>query len=83
MLDGDPGHKNLLKFAITPEKFPNTFLMLVVAMTTPWAMLDQLRFWAKVFADHLDKLASENSSFKETWQKCRQQSKNFIIQIEK
>ncbi|KAJ8680935.1 hypothetical protein QAD02_016722 [Eretmocerus hayati] len=72
ILDGDPGHSNLLKFALTADRFPNTLVMLVASMNTPWAILDQLQFWSRVLGDHIDKLASEKGSFKETWQECRQ-----------
>ncbi|KAL7300901.1 hypothetical protein TKK_0006453 [Trichogramma kaykai] len=75
ILDGDPGHSNLLKFALNAERFPNTLVMLVAAMTTPWALLDQLQFWARVLGEHIDNIATNNDSFKETWQECRQQIK--------
>lgn len=75
VLDGDPGHANLLKFALNAKRFPNTLVMLVAAMTTPWAILDQLQSWSRVLGDHIDKLASDNDEFKQTWQDCRQQSR--------
>lgn len=56
VLDGDPGHKNLLKFALNEETFPHTLVILTVAMTTPWGILDQLQSWAAVLGDHIDKL---------------------------
>nr|XP_032529912.1 cytoplasmic dynein 1 light intermediate chain 1-like [Danaus plexippus plexippus] len=56
VLDGDPGHTNLLKFALNEETFPHTLVMLTVAMTTPWGILDQLQSWASVLGDHIDKL---------------------------
>ena len=46
--------------------------MLVAAMTTPWAILDQLQAWAELLGDHIDKLNLDN----EVWQHCRQQSKS-------
>ena len=74
VLDGEPGHANLLKYALNSDRFPNTLVMLVAAMTTPWAILDQLQSWSRVLGDHIDKLATENDSFKQIWQECRQQS---------
>lgn len=71
VLDGDPGHANLLRFALNAERFPNTLVMLVAAMTTPWTILDQLQAWAELLGDHVDKLNLNN----EVWQRCRQQSK--------
>lgn len=56
VLDGDPGHTNLLKFALSEETFPHTLVILTVAMTTPWGILDQLQSWASVLGDHIDKL---------------------------
>ncbi|XP_058804730.1 cytoplasmic dynein 1 light intermediate chain 1 isoform X2 [Phymastichus coffea] len=73
ILDGDPGHANLLKFALNNERFPHTLVVLVAAMTTPWAILDQLQFWSRVLGEHIDKLSRETDSFKQMWQDCRQQ----------
>lgn len=71
VLDGDPGHANLLRFALNKERFPHTLVMLVAAMTTPWAILDQLQSWAALLGDHIDKLPLDN----DTRQRCRQLSK--------
>ncbi|KAG5330390.1 DC1L2 protein, partial [Acromyrmex charruanus] len=68
VLDGDPGHANLLRFALNKERFPHTLVMLVAAMTTPWAILDQLQSWAALLGDHIDKLPLDN----DTRQRCRQ-----------
>ncbi|XP_045511723.1 cytoplasmic dynein 1 light intermediate chain 2 [Colias croceus] len=56
VLDGDPGHTNLLKFALNEDTFPHTLVIFTVAMTTPWGILDQLHTWAAVLGDHIDKL---------------------------
>lgn len=55
VLDGDSGHNDLLRFALNEETFPHTLIVLTVTMTAPWGILDQLRHWASVLADHLDK----------------------------
>lgn len=55
-MDGDPGHTDLLKFALNEETFPHTLVILTVTMTAPWGILEQLQHWASVLADHLDKL---------------------------
>lgn len=75
VLDGDPGHANLLRFALNKERFPHTLVMLVAAMTTPWAILDQLQSWAALLGDHIDKLPLDN----DTRQWCRQFSKSKIV----
>ena len=56
ILDGDPAHSNLLGFALTEGNFTDTTVLLCVAMTTPWNIMDQLRNWATVLQDHIDKL---------------------------
>lgn len=56
VLDGDPGHTDLLKFALNEETFQHTLVILTVTMTAPWSILEQLQHWAAVLADHLDKL---------------------------
>ncbi|KPI98532.1 Cytoplasmic dynein 1 light intermediate chain 2 [Papilio xuthus] len=56
VLDGDPGHTNLLKFALNEDTFPHTLVIFTVAMTTPWGLLDQLQSWASMLGDHIDKL---------------------------
>ncbi|XP_063358989.1 cytoplasmic dynein 1 light intermediate chain 2 [Cydia amplana] len=56
VLDGDPGHTNLLKFALNEETFPHSLVIFTVAMTTPWGILEQLQTWATVLGDHIDKL---------------------------
>ncbi|KAI8427460.1 hypothetical protein MSG28_001995 [Choristoneura fumiferana] len=56
VLDGDPGHTNLLKFALSEETFPHSLVIFTVAMTTPWGILEQLQNWAAVLGDHIDKL---------------------------
>ena len=57
ILDGDPEHSNLLRFALTEENFTDTTVLLCVAMTTPWNIMDQLQNWARILQDHIDKLA--------------------------
>lgn len=56
VLDGDPAHVELLKFALNEENFQDTLVILTVSMTTPWGILEQLQHWSSVLADHLDKL---------------------------
>ncbi|CAH1155511.1 unnamed protein product [Phaedon cochleariae] len=59
VLDGDPAHSDLLRFALNEETFQETLVILAVSMTTPWGILEQLQHWASVLADHLDKLKLE------------------------
>lgn len=65
LLDGDPSHSNLLKYALTEHTFAETLVILTVSMTTPWAMLDQLREWASLLQDHIDKLSLSAEAIRE------------------
>lgn len=56
ILDGDPAHSNLLRFSLTEDNFTDSTILLCVAMTTPWNIMDQLRNWATILQDHIDKL---------------------------
>ncbi|KAJ8980404.1 hypothetical protein NQ317_009399 [Molorchus minor] len=56
VLDGDPAHAHLLKFALNEVTFQDTLVILTVSMTSPWGILEQLQHWASVLADHLDNL---------------------------
>ncbi|KAI5705308.1 hypothetical protein M8J75_013731 [Diaphorina citri] len=56
ILDGEPAHSNLLRFALNQETLPHTMVMLVVSMTTPWNIIDELHNWASVLQDHIDSL---------------------------
>ncbi|EAA06916.5 cytoplasmic dynein 1 light intermediate chain 2 [Anopheles arabiensis] len=53
ILDGDPGHNNLLKFALNEQNFPHTLVILTLSMTTPWSWVDQLQHWMKILDDHI------------------------------
>merc|ERR1719381_79577 len=56
ILDGDSAHANLLNFALTEKNYEDTTVLINVAMTTPWNMMDQLQNWASLLQDHIDKL---------------------------
>lgn len=56
VLDGDPWHRNLLKFVLTEETIENTTVLLTASMTTPWTLLDSLQSWATLLEEHLTRL---------------------------
>ena len=45
VLDGDVGHANLLKFALSESVYTDTTVMICTSMATPWAIMDQLNKW--------------------------------------
>lgn len=56
VLDGDPGHTNLLRFALNENNYSHTMVILTVSMNTPWLWMDQCQHWMKILADHVEKL---------------------------
>lgn len=70
VLDGDPGHLNLLKFALSEETYPHTLVMLVASMDSPCSLLDQLHFWSNKIHDHLRTLKINLDVERECRHKC-------------
>ncbi|EDV99766.1 cytoplasmic dynein 1 light intermediate chain 1 [Drosophila grimshawi] len=56
VLDGDPGHTNLLHYALNETNYAHTLVILTVSMTQPWGWLEQLNQWIKVLAQHIESL---------------------------
>ncbi|XP_022339606.1 cytoplasmic dynein 1 light intermediate chain 2-like isoform X9 [Crassostrea virginica] len=56
VLDGDPSHTGLLKFAITEENFENILVLLVASMAQPWSIMESLNKWASYLQEHVDRL---------------------------
>ncbi|XP_014248039.1 cytoplasmic dynein 1 light intermediate chain 2 isoform X2 [Cimex lectularius] len=69
VLDGHPAHSQLLKFALPAENMPNTLVMFVASMTTPWDIFDQLQNWVMVLQDHIESLKLPSEKFQEYRQK--------------
>lgn len=70
-MDGDPALAHLLRFALSAETFPHTTVVFVVAMTTPWSLLEQLENWASTLQDHIDKLNIPSDQMQEFRMKCK------------
>lgn len=68
ILDGDPGHINLLKYALNESNYAHTLVILTLSMTTPWSWVDQLQHWIKMLDDHIAELKIDP----EERQQCRQ-----------
>lgn len=55
-MDGDPGHANLLKYALNETNYMHTLVILTVSMTTPWSWKEQLDHWIKILNEHVHNL---------------------------
>lgn len=56
ILDGDPGHNNLLKYALNESNYAHTLVILTLSMTTPWSWVEQLQHWIKILEHHIAEL---------------------------
>ena len=71
VLDGDPNHTGLLKYALKEGNFSDTLVMLVVSMATPWSLLDTLNKWADVLSEHVDKIRIPAEKMQEYEKSCK------------
>ena len=61
-------------------------MLLCVAMTTPWNIMDQLKNWARILQDHIDKLTLSAETTKKLQNesklhtKCKSHIRIFIVQ---
>ena len=70
-------HSHLLRFALKESNFTDTTLLLCVAMTTPWNIMDQLQTWATLLHDHIDRLALTAEQTKQ----LQNESECFVIKF--
>ncbi|CAH8653252.1 unnamed protein product [Heterobilharzia americana] len=57
ILDGNPIHSHLLKFAINEESFGDCYIMICVSMARPWDIVDNLKKWASILEEHIRRLS--------------------------
>lgn len=69
VLDGDPGHTNLLRYALNESNYAHTLIILTVSMTTPWGWLEQLNHWIKVLLTHIETLKLDPAEKQEARQR--------------
>ena len=58
VLDGDPWHRNLLRFALNEENplMEDTMVILTASMATPWSIASSLESWANILEEHISRL---------------------------
>lgn len=71
VLDGDPSHTGLLKFAITEENFENILVLLVASMAHPWSIMESLNKWASYLREHIDRLKLKPEDRREYEDSCK------------
>lgn len=66
-MDGDPGHVNLLKYALNETNYMHTLVILTVSMTTPWSWKEQLDHWIKILNEHVHNLNIDPGKIKDDY----------------
>ncbi|XP_015918347.1 cytoplasmic dynein 1 light intermediate chain 2 [Parasteatoda tepidariorum] len=56
VLDGDPWHRNLLKYVLNQDTFPHTTVIITASMSKPWDILESLQNWAQIIEEHVQRL---------------------------
>lgn len=56
ILDGDPYHSNLLKFALTEDNISDSMVLLVGSLAEPWKVLESLHQWMEILNKHINRL---------------------------
>lgn len=80
VLDGHMAHSQLLKFALPAEAMPNTLVMFVASMTTPWGIIDQLQKWVQILQDHVDSLKIPGEKLQEYRQRIVDKWQEYVEQ---
>lgn len=69
MLDGDPTHSGLLKYALTEENYQDTVVVVAASMSQPWSIMKTLNDWLTILSDHLDRICINQEKRHECEQK--------------
>ncbi|XP_003739183.1 cytoplasmic dynein 1 light intermediate chain 1 [Galendromus occidentalis] len=58
VLDGDPWHRNLLRFALNEVNplMEDSMVVLTASMATPWSIASSLESWANILEEHISRL---------------------------
>lgn len=58
VLDGDPWHRNLLRFALNEDNptMADTMVVLAASMASPWTISSSLESWANILEEHITRL---------------------------
>ncbi|XP_052867842.1 cytoplasmic dynein 1 light intermediate chain 2 [Anopheles cruzii] len=82
ILDGDPGHNNLLKYALNELNYAHTLVILTLSMTTPWSWVEQLQHWMKILEDHIAGLKLETDVKQQCQQRLSTEWQNYCETID-
>ncbi|XP_023229854.1 cytoplasmic dynein 1 light intermediate chain 1-like isoform X1 [Centruroides sculpturatus] len=78
ILDGEPWHRNLLKFILNEETLPHTTVLLIAAMSEPWNILDSLESWVTILQEHLDRIKLSPDVLKQCQFEVQKKYNNYV-----
>lgn len=76
ILDGDATHTGLLKYALTPDNFQDSAIVIAASLSQPWFLLKSITNWLNIITDHIDRIGISQ----DVMQQCKQKSK-FLDEI--
>jgi len=56
-LEGEPEHKDLLKFALNPTTIGNSVVMIALDFTQPWNLIETLNKWLGILQKHISSVS--------------------------
>jgi len=59
-LGGGRVFTDLLNIAITPQSLPHTLAIVVIDLSKPWRLVDDLAFWLTTLRQHANKIKAQN-----------------------
>lgn len=71
VLDGDATHTGLLKYALTPENFKDSLIVVTASMSQPWSILKSITNWLNIITDHIDRIGIAREAMEQCQQKCK------------
>ena len=71
VVDGDATHTGLLKYALTPENYSDSVIVITASMSQPWSLLKSITNWLNIITDHIDRIGISKEVMEQSQQKCK------------
>ncbi|KAJ7337286.1 Cytoplasmic dynein 1 light intermediate chain 1 [Desmophyllum pertusum] len=78
ILDGDPLHKSLLQYVLTPKTITNTLIVQIVDISRPWTIMESLHSWTEVLREHIHSLKLPPKELNEMEERIVRQFQEYV-----
>uniref|UniRef100_UPI00358E1848 cytoplasmic dynein 1 light intermediate chain 2-like isoform X1 n=1 Tax=Myxine glutinosa TaxID=7769 RepID=UPI00358E1848 len=78
VMDGDPFHHNLLRFALTSGNMHSSLVLLVADLARPWQIPEALNRWSAVLRDYIHTLNLSSEEMKDMENKLIKEYQSYI-----